>query len=429
MSSGPRFRIRAVADRLLPRRRGAHGAVQLGAGQAARRHVRAAHRGHRRGPQPAGVDAGDHRRARLDRHRRRRSGVRGPVLPERLRRAPTSPPPQRLFEAGARVLLRPDRASRSRRAPRRSGAAGLRRLLARPRPRARARPGAALPRARRRDDGRHDVVRGDVEFDNATIEDFVLLRGNGTPMFLLANVVDDIEMGITHVVRAEEHLPEHAQAAAAVGGARPRAAGVGARAGARQRAAQEAVEAARQGGARAVPRRGLPRRRDGQLPDDARLGAAGRRRDRAVVDDRARRSGSRTSTTRRRSSTSRSSTAFNGEYIRALSLDEFIAACEPFLHADGVPWPRRAVRRGRVRRDGAARADRVRHAWPRCRPWSTSCSWPIRCSTETAWAKAMSAPGATEVLLETIDAYAHMPDVGRATRLKATLEASVSSTG
>ena len=52
-----------------------------------------------------------------------------------------------------------------------------------------------------------DRVRGDVHFENSTIEDFVLLRGNGTPMFLLANVVDDIAMGITHVVRAEEHLP------------------------------------------------------------------------------------------------------------------------------------------------------------------------------------------------------------------------------
>ena len=53
----------------------------------------------------------------------------------------------------------------------------------------------------------HDLVRGDVTFDNDTIEDFVLLRGNGTPVFLLANVVDDIEMAITDVVRAEEHLP------------------------------------------------------------------------------------------------------------------------------------------------------------------------------------------------------------------------------
>ena len=53
----------------------------------------------------------------------------------------------------------------------------------------------------------NDLVRGEVSFDNSTIEDFVLLRGNGTPVFLLANVVDDIEMSITHVVRAEEHLP------------------------------------------------------------------------------------------------------------------------------------------------------------------------------------------------------------------------------
>jgi glutamyl-tRNA synthetase len=52
-----------------------------------------------------------------------------------------------------------------------------------------------------------DVVRGEVTFDNSTIEDFVLVRSNGTPVFLLANVVDDIEMGITDVVRAEEHLP------------------------------------------------------------------------------------------------------------------------------------------------------------------------------------------------------------------------------
>jgi glutamyl-tRNA synthetase len=52
-----------------------------------------------------------------------------------------------------------------------------------------------------------DLVRGEVEFDNEHIEDFVLVRGNGTPMFLLANVVDDVSMAITHVVRAEEHLP------------------------------------------------------------------------------------------------------------------------------------------------------------------------------------------------------------------------------
>ncbi len=51
-----------------------------------------------------------------------------------------------------------------------------------------------------------DLVRGDVTFDNAAIEDFVLLRSNGIPTFLLANVVDDADMAITHVVRGEEHV-------------------------------------------------------------------------------------------------------------------------------------------------------------------------------------------------------------------------------
>ncbi|MEM9514701.1 MAG: glutamate--tRNA ligase [Actinomycetota bacterium] len=52
-----------------------------------------------------------------------------------------------------------------------------------------------------------DLVRGRVEFDNSTLEDFVLVRSDGSPVFVLANAVDDIEMGITHVIRGEEHLP------------------------------------------------------------------------------------------------------------------------------------------------------------------------------------------------------------------------------
>ena len=51
-----------------------------------------------------------------------------------------------------------------------------------------------------------DLVRGTVSFDNAKLEDFVLLRSNGIPTFLLANVVDDADLGITHVVRGEEHV-------------------------------------------------------------------------------------------------------------------------------------------------------------------------------------------------------------------------------
>jgi glutamyl-tRNA synthetase len=52
-----------------------------------------------------------------------------------------------------------------------------------------------------------DMIRGGPTFDNALIEDFVIARGDGSPVFLLANVVDDIIMRITHVIRAEEHLP------------------------------------------------------------------------------------------------------------------------------------------------------------------------------------------------------------------------------
>src|ERR1700755_533227 len=56
-----------------------------------------------------------------------------------------------------------------------------------------------------------DLVRGKPTFENKLIEDFVIARGDGSPLFLLANVVDDMTMGITHVIRAEEHLPNTPQ--------------------------------------------------------------------------------------------------------------------------------------------------------------------------------------------------------------------------
>ncbi len=52
-----------------------------------------------------------------------------------------------------------------------------------------------------------DVIRGEVRFANATIDDFVVAKSNGDPLFVLAGVVDDREMRISHVIRAEEHLP------------------------------------------------------------------------------------------------------------------------------------------------------------------------------------------------------------------------------
>ena len=52
-----------------------------------------------------------------------------------------------------------------------------------------------------------DVIRGDVRFVNSTIDDFVVAKSNGDPLFVLAVVVDDRDMRISHVIRAEEHLP------------------------------------------------------------------------------------------------------------------------------------------------------------------------------------------------------------------------------
>lgn len=69
-------------------------------------------------------------------------------------------------------------------------------------------PGRAL-RFRTPRDGRTgwtDLVRGDISFANADIEDFVVQRSNGAPMFLLANAFDDADMGITHVIRGEDHV-------------------------------------------------------------------------------------------------------------------------------------------------------------------------------------------------------------------------------
>ena len=51
-----------------------------------------------------------------------------------------------------------------------------------------------------------DRVQGDVTIKNETLDDMVLLRSDGTPVYMLAVVVDDHDMGVTHVVRGDDHL-------------------------------------------------------------------------------------------------------------------------------------------------------------------------------------------------------------------------------
>ena len=182
-----------------------------------------------------------------------------------------------------------------------------------------------------------DVVRGTVEFDNDNIQDFVIQRADGSALFILANVVDDIDMRVTHVVRGEEHLSNTAP--------------------------YELLWAALDGGALPVfahlsvivdeKRRKISKRRDGDLvvlekyADEGYLASAMRNYlallgwspsgDREIVTLQEMVDEFRLEDVNSSSAffDVKKLRAFNGEYIRALSTDEFVAACEPWLDIDG----------------------------------------------------------------------------------------------
>lgn len=69
-----------------------------------------------------------------------------------------------------------------------------------------------------------DLIRGTVTFDHAQIEDFVVARSDGTPTYNLAAAVDDMDMGITRVIRGEDHIsntPKQMLVIRALGGDSP----------------------------------------------------------------------------------------------------------------------------------------------------------------------------------------------------------------
>jgi glutamyl-tRNA synthetase len=70
-----------------------------------------------------------------------------------------------------------------------------------------------------------DAVRGRIEFDTANIEDFVVQRSDGHPTYHLSVVVDDVDMGITQVIRGDDHIsntPKHVLLFEAFGAPAPR---------------------------------------------------------------------------------------------------------------------------------------------------------------------------------------------------------------
>ena len=266
----------------------------------------------------------------------------------------------------------------------------------------------------------HDLVRGDVEFDHATIEDFVLVRGNGTPMFMLANVVDDIEMDITEVVRAEEHLPNTPK----------------------QQLLWEALGCTPPIWAH-VPllvneqRKKLSKRRDKvaveQYRDEGILAPAmvnylmtlGW----APPDDREIVPWSEIEREFRLEDVNHSPAffdvkklaAFNGEYIRMMPVDEFIAACQPYLLSPAAPWP--AERYNPAKFAAMAPVVQLRASTLSEVPGIVDFLFLADPVLDLdAWAVTIAAPHATEVLAEVTDAYRSLTD-WRADVLKDTLEA------
>jgi len=269
-------------------------------------------------------------------------------------------------------------------------------------------PGRAL-RFRAPDEGAtviDDLVRGKTVFENAAIEDFVLARGDGSVLFLLANVVDDMVQRITHVLRSEEHLsntPKQQLLWEALG-ADPPAWGhlpivVNER---RQKLSKRrdrvALEDFRAEGYLAAAMRNYlmllgwaPRGGQEILPWDE-MAAQFRIEDvnpsPAFFDVKKLR-------------------AFNGEYIRALSVPDFISACQPWLAPDRAPWPAE-------RFDPAVFAELAPLAQTRVSllaevvPMVDFAFLPMPVRDEASWAKAMKEPAA-EILAEVAAAYADLP--------------------
>ena len=70
----------------------------------------------------------------------------------------------------------------------------------------------------------HDLVKGEITKKAEDLKDFVIVRSDGSPVFHLGNVVDDITMGITHVIRGDDHVEntfKHVALYAAIGAPMP----------------------------------------------------------------------------------------------------------------------------------------------------------------------------------------------------------------
>jgi glutamyl-tRNA synthetase len=269
-----------------------------------------------------------------------------------------------------------------------------------------------------------DLVRGKTSFENATLEDFVIARGNGSVLFLLANVVDDITQRINLVIRAEEHLSNAPK----------------------QQLLWQALEQEPPTWAH-VPiivnekRQKLSKRRDKVALEDFRdegyLASAMRnylmllgwapRGDREIVswdviEDEFRLADVNPSPAFFDVKKLR---AFNGEYIRALPIADFVQACQPWLAEPAAPW-------SADRYDPAVFAALAPLAQTRLNVLTEITDMvdfaflDVPVIDEASWAKAMREPAA-QILADAQEAYSTAP--WQAEELKVALEAIGASYG
>jgi glutamyl-tRNA synthetase len=287
-------------------------------------------------------------------------------------------------------------------------------------------PGRAL-RFRTPDEGAtmiDDLVRGKTVFENSTIEDFVLARADGSVLFLLANVVDDMDQRITHVLRSEEHLPNtpKQQLLWEALGHEPPAWGhlpivVNEK---RQKLSKRrdkvALEAYRDEGYLAAAMRnylmllGWAPRGDREIVPWDEMAAEFRIEDvnasPAFFDVKKLR-------------------AFNGEYIRALPVDEFIAAVQPWLAPPAAPWPAERFDRDVFAQLAPLAQTRVA-LLSEITAMVDFAFLPEPAIDEASWVKAMREPAA-ELLAEVAAAYEDVP--WQADALKERLETIGASYG
>ena len=184
-----------------------------------------------------------------------------------------------------------------------------------------------------------DLIRGTPTFDNHLVEDFIIARGNGSAMFLLANVVDDIDMQVSHVIRGEEHLPNTPKAQMlwhALGGGEPPV----------WAHVPVLVNEKRQKLSKRRDKVALEHyRAEGYLSDAMRnylmlLGWAPSG-DREIVPWEVIATEFRLDHVNSAPAffDVKKLQAFNGDYIRALSTEAFVTASQPWLHGADAPWP------------------------------------------------------------------------------------------